>query len=149
MSSSSSWSSSSPTYPKSPIPKGPKLTRNEISHCIDYNGDLYDSYFEKEFYYFCIQYLDDTSTSFEDEKVNYRAWLKSQYYGNLSSKNSNAENRDFSLKEDHVNDEPLSCDSYLPYSTSSNTHTSPKASKSSKSFKNPSSNKGPNAFVTS
>ena len=34
----------------------------------------------------------------------------------------------------------------LPSSTSSTTHTSPKVSKSSKSFTNPSSNKSPSAF---
>ena len=40
----------------------------------------------------------------------------------------------------------MSCDDSLPSYTSSNTHTSPKASKSSKSFTNYSSNKDPNDF---
>ena len=142
-SSSSSWSNSSATSLKSHFHKGPKLIENETSHFIDCDGDPYDFDFEIEFYYFCIQYLDDTSPSFEDEKAYYRAWLKIQYYSNLSSKNSNAENRDFSLKEDHVSVEPLSCGGSLPSSTSSNTHTSLKISKSST---NPSSNKGPNDF---
>ena len=114
-----------------------------MSHYIDFDGDPYDSDFETKFYYFCIQYLDDTSPSFEDEKAYYRAWLKSQYYGNPFSKNSNAENKDLSLKEDHVSVEPLSCGGSLPSSTSSNIHTSPNASES---FTNSSSNKVPKDF---
>ncbi|WP_233109390.1 hypothetical protein, partial [[Clostridium] innocuum] len=55
-------------------------------------------------------------------------------------------NKDYTLKQDHVNVEPLSCDGSLPSPTSSNTHTFPKASESSKSFTNPSSNKDPNTF---
>ena len=46
-------------------------------------------------------------------------------------------------KEDHVSVEPLSCGGSLPSSTSSNTHTSPKASES---FTNSSSNKDPKDF---
>ena len=72
-SSSSSQFVSSSTSPKSHIHKGPKLTENETSHFIDCDGDPYDSDFETKFYYFCIQYLDDISASFEDEKAYYCA----------------------------------------------------------------------------
>ena len=67
-SSSSSWSDSSSTSPKSPTPKiSPHcvlvLTVNGTSHCIDCDGDPYDSNFEQEFDDFCRQYLDDTFAS--------------------------------------------------------------------------------------
>ena len=63
LSSSSSQSGSSFTYAKSP-PKSPKnpphilvLTRNGMSHCIECDGDPYDSEFKQEFDDFCEKYL--------------------------------------------------------------------------------------------
>ena len=82
----------------------------------------------------------------EEKRALFCAKLKCKYHKNSLSKNSHVENKDYTLKQDHVNDEPLSCDGSLPLSTSSNTHKSPKASKSFRSSINPSSNKDSNAF---
>lgn len=76
----------------------------------------------------------------------HRASLKHQYYKDLSSKNSQAENKDYTLKQDHVNVGPLSCDGSLPSPTSSNTRTFPKASESFKSFTEPSFDTSPDTF---
>ena len=76
----------------------------------------------------------------------HRASWKHRYYKNPSPKDSHAENKDYTLKQDYVNDGPLSCDGSLPSPTSSNTHTSPKAAMSFKSSTDPSFNANSNAF---
>ena len=113
---------------------------------IDIDGYPYDLDFENNVDKFCEQYLNDTSSSFEEKKAFFCAEIKHQYHKSSSSKNPHAENKFFTLEQDHVNDEPFSCDSSLPSSTSSTIHTSPKDSKSLQSSTNPSSKKGTNSF---
>lgn len=83
--------------PKSPPSCVLMPTRNGSSHWIDHDGDPYDSNFERDFDDFYEQYLDDTSTSIEEYKM-YHPDLKCKYYKNLSSKNSHAENKYYTLK---------------------------------------------------
>ena len=101
---------------------------------------------EQEFDDFCKLYLNDKSSSFEEEKAYFCAKIKHQYHKSSSSKNSHAESNDCTLKKDHVNVEHFSCDGFFPSSTSSTIHTSPKDSESLKSSTNHSSNKDHNVF---
>ena len=72
--------------------------------------------------------------------------IQHQWDKSSSSKNPHAENKDYTLEQDHVIVEPLSSNAPLPSFTSSTIHTSPKDSEFLKPSTNPSSKKHPNTF---
>ena len=72
--------------------------------------------------------------------------IQHQWDKSSSSKNPHAENKDYTLEQDHVNIEPLSSDTPFPSYTSSTIHISPKDSESLKSPTNHLSNKDPDDF---
>ena len=57
-------------------PPSPMLVLKGDRSLIDIDGDPYDSNFKNDDDEFCEQYLNDTSTSFEDERAFFRTELK-------------------------------------------------------------------------
>ena len=66
-----------PTIPKSP--PSPMLVLKGDESRIDIDGNPYDSNFENNVDEFFKEYLNDKSTSFEEEKAFFYAEIKHQY----------------------------------------------------------------------
>ena len=69
----------------------------------DTNGNPYDLNLENNIDKFCEQYLNDKSEFFDEEKAFFCAEIQHQWDKSSSSKNPHAENKDYTLEQDHVN----------------------------------------------